>query len=99
LLLKIAKANPRVLDDPAPRGLFRSFGADSLEFELHAYVDHPIQAWDVRHELLEAINAEFAAGGLEIAFPQHDLHLRSADPDVLKQLGAVATTRAKADET
>ena len=66
---------------------------------MHAYVDHPIQAWDVRHELLEAINAEFTAGGLEIAFPQHDLHLRSADAGLIAQLGAVATTRGKADES
>ena len=36
-------------------------------------------------EVHEAIDREFKAAGIEIAFPQRDLHLRSLDESVILQ--------------
>jgi len=78
-LLEVAKAHPRVLDDhPPPRALFLGFGDSSLDLELHAAIRNPEERWAVRDELHDAIDAAFRARRIEIAFPQRDLHVRSA---------------------
>lgn len=74
----IASANELVLDDPAPHVLFRSFGASSLDFQLRVF----IASRDVWPELVNRLHVEIDAAfrkhGIEIAFPQLDLHLRDA---------------------
>ncbi|MCA8920467.1 MAG: mechanosensitive ion channel [Planctomycetes bacterium] len=77
-LIEVAKAHPRVLQEPAPRALFLGFGDSSLSLELHATIRQPDERWLVRDELHEAIDDAFRKAGVEIAFPQRDLHLRSA---------------------
>jgi len=78
-LLEVAKAHPRVLDDhPPPRALFLGFGDSALDLELHAAIRNPEERWAVRDELHDAIDAAFRARRIEIAFPQRDLHVRSA---------------------
>ncbi len=82
LLLRVAAENPLVLKDPAPVASFEGFGDNSLNFVLRTYLavlDHRLQ---VTHELHTAINNAFNAEGIEIAFPQRDLHIRTA-PEVL----------------
>jgi len=82
LLLEIADSHPLVLKDPAPAASFDAFGDSSLNFVLRTYLaalDHRLQ---VTHELHTAINNAFNAEGIEIAFPQRDLHIRAA-PEVL----------------
>lgn len=82
LLLEIANEHPLVLKDPAPAASFDAFGDSSLNFVLRTYLaalDHRLQ---VTHELHTAINNAFNAEGIQIAFPQRDLHIRAA-PEVL----------------
>jgi potassium efflux system protein len=43
----------------------------------------------VRSELNCSINAAFAEAGIEIPFPQNDLHVRSIDSELLTRLGGV----------
>jgi potassium efflux system protein len=77
VLEDVADRNPNVLRDPAPYALFRGFGDSALNFELRAFspdVAHYIQ---ISHELHMEIDRAFRAEGIEIAFPQRDLHLRS----------------------
>ena len=56
-----------------PQVLFLSFGESSLDFELRVWVT------DADHRL----NRRFREANIEIAFPQRDLHLRSADHTVI----------------
>jgi len=77
VLEEVANANPNVLKDPAPYALFRGFGDSSLNFELRVFspdVNHYIR---IIHELHMEIDRAFRAEGIEIAFPQRDLHLRT----------------------
>jgi len=77
LLLETAAANPRVLAEPRPRVFFLAFGDSALRFELRAYVRNVDDTLHARHELHVAINDAFRRAGIEIAFPQQDIHIRS----------------------
>jgi len=92
LLQQIADTNPLVLKDPAPVASFEGFGDSTLNLVLRCYLlnlDHRLKAIT---ELHAAIHERFAAEGLEIAFPQRDLHLRTLPPGVV--LGAVSQEAA-----
>ena len=77
LLYQIARANPHVLTEPEPRVLFMGFGDSALNFELRVFVGSLDVLLTTRHALNKAIDREFRAAGIEIAFPQRDLHIRS----------------------
>jgi small-conductance mechanosensitive channel len=68
-----------VLDDPAPMILFVGFGESSLDFEVRVYVESFMDWLAVRDELTTRIDDEFREAGIEIPFPQRDLHVRSSD--------------------
>jgi potassium efflux system protein len=77
VLNQLARESRRVLRDPPPQVLFLSFGDSSLSFELRVFVRNAEQLLPVRHELHMSIDKAFREAGIEIAFPQRDLHIRS----------------------
>jgi potassium-dependent mechanosensitive channel len=82
LLYEIAENDPRVLKDPAPTVLFKGFGDSSLEFELrvnYSGIEYNLPLW---HDTNVAIDDKFREAGIEIAFPQRDVHVRSVDLDI-----------------
>ena len=97
LLLSIASEHVEVLKEPAPTAFFTGFGDSSLDFELRVFIPHPKHRWDVQHALLQAINDAFVAEGIEVPFPQRDLHL---DAEAVAALSGgragVAAERGKA---
>jgi potassium efflux system protein len=78
ILKKIARECPMVLDQPAPLALFLGFGDSTLNFELRVYIPSRDVWQDLIHYLHTHIDDAFRAAGVEIAFPQRDLHIRSA---------------------
>ncbi len=78
ILLTVAQRNETVLPEPAPRVRFRSFGDSSLEFDLLCWIDLPEQRGRTIHELNWAVKEEFEKEGIEIPFPQRDVHIRTA---------------------
>ncbi|MDD9945419.1 MAG: mechanosensitive ion channel [Myxococcales bacterium] len=76
-LQRVANDNPMVLKDPQPQVLFRNFGDSTLGLELRAFIEQPGERPTVLHQLHVAVDAAFREAGIEIAFPQTDLHLRS----------------------
>lgn len=76
-LRRVAARNPLVLADPAPAVFFLNFGPSSLDFELRVHVKSVEDMLKARHELNIAIDAAFREAGIEIAFPQQDIHIRS----------------------
>ncbi|MHC5046351.1 MAG: mechanosensitive ion channel domain-containing protein, partial [Planctomycetota bacterium] len=81
LLLDVARACQHVLDDPPPRALFLGFGDSSLNLELRVFIPSIDSFLTTRHELHEAIDKAFREAGIEIAFPQRDIHVRSVRSD------------------
>jgi len=82
LLLRVAREEPDVLDKPRPKALFLAFGDSSLDFELRVFTAN-VDVWpEVIDNLHRRIDNAFRDAGIEIAFPQRDLHIRSAKPIV-----------------
>lgn len=77
ILSEAAQALPEVLTDPPPKILFTGFGDSSLDFEVWIWLADLGQRLDVRTALLQDIDTRFRAVGIEIPFPQRDLHIRS----------------------
>jgi potassium efflux system protein len=80
LLLKIARENLIVLSQPEPSALFLGFGDNSLNFELRVFVGGLDNRLSVTHHLHLAIEREFRKAGINIAFPQRDIHLDTTGP-------------------
>ena len=75
-LKEVALDNPMVVSDPAPQILFMAFGESSLDFELRIWVNEIGNFVEVRSQLNQEIDRSFREAGIEIAFPQHDIHVR-----------------------
>lgn len=86
ILRESGTAHDAVLNDPAPTALFVGFGDSSLDFELRVWVREIRQRLEVRSAVLTEIERRFAEAGIEIPFPQHDLHLRSVDDAAASRL-------------
>jgi small-conductance mechanosensitive channel len=81
-LLRAAERCELVLADPAPEVFFIDFGASSLNFRLRVWVAEPrLLPWAesaLRFAVWEALDE----AGIEIPFPQRDLHLRGGWPSL-----------------
>ncbi|MGA2028337.1 MAG: mechanosensitive ion channel family protein, partial [Syntrophobacteraceae bacterium] len=66
--------------------LFLRFGDSALEFELHSWIADVKDLLSVRSALCQGIAGRFQAAGIEIPFPQRDLHLRSIDERILDRV-------------
>lgn len=80
LLLKIAAEHPKVITDGStsePKVLFMNFGDSSLNFELRAFIQNIDERLQVVSDINFAIDAAFREHGVEIPFPQRDVHVRS----------------------
>ncbi len=77
LLVAIATGHAQVLKDPAPSVLFLDFGDSALVFELVVWIPHPKVEPVVLSDLRFAIDKELRAKGIEIPFPQRDVHVRT----------------------
>jgi len=81
VLRGVARRSMFVLSDPPPNVLFLGFGDSSLSFELRAFVRTVAHLMPARHELNMNIDKAFREAGIEIAFPQQDVHVRSLPPE------------------
>jgi potassium efflux system protein len=79
-LLAVANANELVLKTPKPDVYFLGFGDSTLDFELRCFSPDVDSRIKIVHALHLAIDTAFRAAGIEIAFPQRDVHIRSAPP-------------------
>lgn len=77
LLLEVAGENEGVLKDPKPDVLFDNYGDSSLNFNLRVwtsrYIDRP---GVLKSQLYYEIFKRFKEAGVEIPFPQRDIHIK-----------------------
>jgi small-conductance mechanosensitive channel len=83
LLPSLAAEHPDVLKDPEPFALFLGFGDSSLDFSLRCWTKG--SAPDVQSDVGVAVNRALVEAGIEIPFPQQDLHVRSVDETLRKE--------------
>lgn len=78
LLLAVAREHPQALAEPAPSVFFTGFGESSLDFELAVWSDEmSYRPRRFRSDLNFAIERKFRDAGIEIPFPQRDVHVRT----------------------
>ncbi len=97
ILMGVAKKNKEILEDPAPYVLFREFGDSALGFELRCYTDSDNWLF-ILSDLHVKVNDSINAAGIVIPFPQRDLHIKTLDPNIVKNVkatpGNVKTVKA-----
>ncbi len=79
LILDAVSAHPDTLSTPAPAVFFMAHGDSSLNFEARVFVATPIKRLPTTHDLNRSINLTLAKHGIEIPFPQRDLHVRTVE--------------------
>jgi small-conductance mechanosensitive channel len=77
ILLDCAQKNASVMNSPPAFVVWQDFGDSSLDFELRAYIWNYDNALQARSDLRFAIFKALKDAGVEIPFPQRDLHIRS----------------------
>jgi len=76
-LFRVAERCRRVLKQPPPQVWFTSFGDSALIFELRIFIAGIEDFLPVQDDVNHDIAAAFREKGIEIAFPQQDVHIRS----------------------
>ena len=74
ILLNQANAHALVLKDPEPFCRLTNHGESSLDFALRVWVKSN-DYWTVNFDLTESVKEELDKNGIEIPFPQLDVHL------------------------
>ncbi len=77
ILEEILRAHPLVLRDPAPLVTLENLGDSALQFTIRAYLPALDKRLQTIHELYTAIHNRFRHEGIEIPYPQRQLHIRS----------------------
>ncbi|MDR2055740.1 MAG: mechanosensitive ion channel [Desulfovibrio sp.] len=82
IMLGIARGHGNILRYPAPSAAFVDFGASALDFVLRFWVkDYDVgvsTSSDIRLEM----EKQFRSRGIEVAFPQMDIHIKELPPRV-----------------
>ncbi len=84
-LEEIADSNNTVLKYPKREVLFSNFGDSALIFRLRVWTNLDYML-SVESEIRFEINRLFNERGIEIAFPQQDLHIRTVDKEIFHNI-------------
>jgi small-conductance mechanosensitive channel len=76
VLLEIAAASSALSREPAPEVRHQGFGDSSVNLALEGWIERAHEDDDIKSDLRFAISAKFAELGIEIPYPQRDVHLR-----------------------
>lgn len=79
LLIQIAEEHSKVLRYPAPAVFFDDFGASSLNLILRYWVADIDHGSTTMTDIRLRVNELFTQNGIEISYPQLDVHIRNAE--------------------
>jgi len=77
LLNDVATANNRVVTDPPPAVFCVALADSGINFEMRVFVNSMLDIMPLSHELYAAITRTLGQAGIEIPFPQRDIHIRT----------------------
>jgi len=82
LMLRAVTEHGQILSDPEPKVIFESFGDNALQFSVYFWVElgPAIDSRVVRSDIRHRIDKLFREAGINIAYPQRDIHLDSIAP-------------------
>jgi small-conductance mechanosensitive channel len=79
ILRDCAHAHSEVLKDPEPLAVFTSFGESSLDFRLLFWIPNVDRRLQIQSDVAVIVNNALQKAGIEIPFPQRDLHVKTID--------------------
>ena len=83
LCSEAAKQVARVNSDPTPKCLLRAFGENSLNLEIRVWVDDmTLGRGSVINEILIHVWERFQEHGIQVPYPQRDLHIKSVETPI-----------------
>ncbi len=83
LCIDAANETLRSLKNPPPNCLLMNFGDNSVNLELRFWINDPMNGCgNIKSEIMLKIWDKFHENGIEIPYPQRDLHLRSVDSEI-----------------
>jgi len=95
VLVAAARQHDDVLESPEPYALFVEFGDSSLNFVLRFWTSN-FDFWRrVMSDVTVAVNTELAKVGIEIPFPQRDLHLKTVGDPVAQALSGTSSSKSE----
>ena len=78
ILMKVAEENEGVLKNPAPDVLLEEYGDSSINFTLRVWTsDYITQPNVLKSQLYYSTFKKFKKAGIEIPFPQRDIHVKN----------------------
>lgn len=77
ILLDCVNVNKHISLKPKPFVRFNNFGDSALEFQVFFWVMETFWVENIKSELRYAIDDEFRKNGVQIPFPQRDVHIKS----------------------
>ena len=81
LCLEAAAVPARIIKDPTPACFIVGFGDSSVDLELRIWISDPQNGTsNIKGETLLEVWDRFHEHGIEIPYPQRDLHIRSSEP-------------------
>ena len=95
LLVSVADKYSGVMHEPAPNAFFLGFGESALNFELRFWSARQDTWFQLKSDVAIAVAEALEENRIEIPFPQRDLHMRIADPQLKETL---ATTEKLAGD-
>jgi small-conductance mechanosensitive channel len=87
ILAGVAGGRAGVLRSPAPSVQFRGFGESSLDFALLFWVHSSDDSSKLSSDVGLAVHDALKQAGVEVPFPQRELHLSSIAPEAGRALG------------
>jgi small-conductance mechanosensitive channel len=88
LLVDTASSHPDVVQELPPEALFLGFGDSSLNFELRFWAPFAKTHQQLKSAVAVRIISAFREAGIEIPFPQTELHIKSLDSSIGKTVVA-----------
>lgn len=76
IILEIVNNDKRVLKDPAPFARLSELADSSVNITTRIWVD-PVNYWDVYFDTMESVFEAFNKQGINIPFPQMDVHVHN----------------------
>ncbi|WP_277756786.1 mechanosensitive ion channel family protein [Achromobacter denitrificans] len=92
LLASVARGTLGVSTQPAPIAMFMGFGANTLDFSVRAWTPDFDQWMSIRSDMLSRMYEALTQAGIDIPFPQTDLHLRSISEEAGAMLAQARRT-------
>ncbi len=77
ILLDCANRNKNISTHPKPFVRFNNFGDSALEFQIFFWVRESFWVENIKSEMRYAIDDEFRKHGVQIPFPQRDVHIKT----------------------